>query len=81
MGQEGTEESWLEKQKQQDSAESQKLMSAPPDGNKSSTATEQVRGRSDWGLRREGFEAISHSWESFFIKDVGTEVRLQWVPE
>lgn len=39
-----TEEAWLEKRKEQDSAESQKLMSAHPDENKPSTATEQVRG-------------------------------------
>lgn len=44
MGTEKTEETWLEKQKEQDSAESQKLMSAHLDGNNPSTATEQVRG-------------------------------------
>lgn len=68
MGKEKDREG-LEKQKEQGSAESQKLMSAHLDGNKPSTATEQVRGGRAWEPRREGLEAISHSPGSFFIKD------------
>lgn len=44
MGTEKIEETWLEKRKEQDSAESQKLMNAHLGGNKPSTASEQVRG-------------------------------------
>lgn len=75
------EKSWCEKQKMQESAESQKLMSACPDGNKPATAAKQVRVWSDPELRREELEATSHSGESFCVKNIGTEVRLQCVTE